>query len=162
MQPGGEYMDDTGASITDVALRALAVTEGPLTFTCAVPGSGARMAINRDEDIVLDGLDNCVAIANDNQLNFDGDAQGDVCDSDDDNDAVSDEDEALYGTNSMNPDTDGDFFTDGEEIAAGSDPLDLNSTPNDAQVPALPWVASLFLLWLLLIVRRHTAGASLR
>jgi hypothetical protein len=44
------------AALTEAALRALASTPGqPLTFTCAPPGSGRRMAIDRDEDGVLDG-----------------------------------------------------------------------------------------------------------
>ena len=37
-------------------------------------------------------------------------------------------------TDSLNPDTDGDGYTDGEEIAAGSDPLDENSTPVVAEL----------------------------
>src|SRR6185369_13737590 len=39
---------------------------------------------------VLQPLDNCQFIANTNQANNDGDAQGDLCDPDDDNDGVTD------------------------------------------------------------------------
>ncbi len=43
------------------------------------------------------GGDNCPAISNPNQLNFDSDAMGDVCDPDDDNDGMSDVDELDAG-----------------------------------------------------------------
>ena len=43
-----------------------------------------------DGDGVLDKADNCIAIKNEDQANFDGDAFGDLCDGDDDNDGVPD------------------------------------------------------------------------
>jgi MYXO-CTERM domain-containing protein len=42
--------------LTDAALRAMADTT-PLTYTCAPPGSGRRMALDRDEDDVLNQND---------------------------------------------------------------------------------------------------------
>ncbi len=42
---------------------------------------------------------------------------------DNDNDALSDEDEKAKGTNPRNPDTDGDGLIDGEEVSLGTDPL---------------------------------------
>ena len=53
-----------------------------------------------DKDTFGDNLDNCPAIINTDQLNTDGDAEGDACDADDDNDGYSDEEEAIDGTNS--------------------------------------------------------------
>ncbi len=44
-----------------------------------------------DGDGITDENDNCPTIANADQLNTDGDTQGDVCDADDDNDGVNDE-----------------------------------------------------------------------
>ncbi len=38
----------------------------------------------------VNGPDNCASVSNANQLNTDGDSQGDACDSDDDNDTVAD------------------------------------------------------------------------
>jgi hypothetical protein len=68
------------ALLSDGALRLLATSEGPLTYTAVAPGSGIRMGINRDLDNFLDGLDNCPAHVNDNQTDTDGDGLGDPCD----------------------------------------------------------------------------------
>src|SRR5262245_907588 len=86
------YRDDTNQTISGAALRALAATQGPLTYTCAPPGSGTRMGINQDRDLQLDGLDNCPAVANDSQTDTDGDGIGDACDAfqDTDGDGVED------------------------------------------------------------------------
>jgi len=71
---------DAVSLLSDVALRALATSEGPLTYTCVAPGSGVRAGIDRDLDAVLDGLDNCPGHANGTQEDLDGDGQGDACD----------------------------------------------------------------------------------
>ena len=74
------FLSDNGTVITDSQLRALATNGEPLTYTCAPPGSGIRMAIDRDEDTVLDGLDVCPTFSNASQLDSDGDGVGDDCD----------------------------------------------------------------------------------
>ncbi len=49
---------------------------------------------------------------------------------DSDKDGITDVDEtAVYGTDPLNADTDGDGFTDGQEIASGTDPKNAGSTP---------------------------------
>jgi DNA-binding beta-propeller fold protein YncE len=58
------FLDDQNGVIADADLRALALSEGPLTYTAVPPGSGIRMGIDRDEDTQLDGLDNCPAAPN--------------------------------------------------------------------------------------------------
>jgi MYXO-CTERM domain-containing protein len=50
------HADVAGETIADDDLRAIG-RAGSLTYTCAPPGSGVRMAQDRDEDGVLDGDD---------------------------------------------------------------------------------------------------------
>ena len=69
-----------------------------------------------DGDGVYDYLDNCPFDPNIDQLNTDGDPLGDACDPDDDNDGLSDVDEAIYGSITTDPDTDDDTIRDGDEV----------------------------------------------
>jgi hypothetical protein len=71
----------------------------------------------------------CLSFANTDQANFDGDALGDHCDPDDDNDGLTDEDEIdIFGTDPLDPDTDDDGLSDGEEVLTyGTDPLDADT-----------------------------------
>jgi YVTN family beta-propeller protein len=85
MNSGGDFDSDVEAeaALTDVALRALAASPGQeLTYTCVPPGSGVRMGIDRDEDTVRDGDDNCPTTANSSQVDSDDDGIGNACDPD--------------------------------------------------------------------------------
>ncbi len=62
-------------------IRDTAVLSGTACFGTTVPG-GYTLTTN--------GPDNCPAISNSDQSNIDGDSQGDLCDSDDDNDNIDD------------------------------------------------------------------------
>src|SRR4051794_12688527 len=65
--------------------------------------------VDTDGDGVNDNVDNCVAIANANQANNDGDTQGDVCDDNDDTDLVLDaQDNCDFVANQDQADTDSD------------------------------------------------------
>jgi hypothetical protein len=54
MRESGEFMSDDGDHISDADLRATSTEQGnSLTYLCAPPGSGARLALDRDEDGTL-------------------------------------------------------------------------------------------------------------
>ncbi|MEM8942098.1 MAG: thrombospondin type 3 repeat-containing protein, partial [Pseudomonadota bacterium] len=91
--------------------------------------SGATIP-DQDGDGVPDLTDNCPTVSNSDQRNTDGDLSGNACDPDDDNDGVTDIQEAALGTNPLIADTDGDGFSDGEEVDFDTDPLDADSSPS--------------------------------
>ena len=76
--------------------------------------------LDEDGDGIGDEVDNCPSIANPLQANFDNDTLGDVCDDDDDNDAVLDVDDQctqgyLDWTSTALTDHDGDGCSDATE-----------------------------------------------
>jgi YVTN family beta-propeller protein len=120
-EAGGLFLDDLGNTIADAALRALATSEGPLTYTCAPPGSGTRMGTDRDNDALGDGVETDTLVFNGPQ---------------------------DTGTSPVLADTDGDGWSDGEEVDEyGTDPTDPLSFPDapSNEIPALPGVAGLAL-----------------
>jgi hypothetical protein len=100
---------------TDGAGNATTVACGPVD---PLPPPAAPPA-DTDGDGVADAGDNCPAVANADQSNIDGDAEGDACDADDDNDRVSDAAEARLGTSSSDLDSDDDGLGDGQEDRNG-------------------------------------------
>ena len=64
--------------------------------------------VDTDGDGILDANDNCVSTPNFDQLDTDGDAVGNVCDLDDDNDGVADNEDAFPLDSSESVDTDSD------------------------------------------------------
>jgi len=109
-----------------------------------IVGSGA--CNDTDGDVFPDTFDNCPTVSNIDQVNFDGDSQGDACDTDDDNDGLLDGSEPATCTapppshpGRLDPDCDGDFVSDGSldpdgvggPIVAGPD--NCISVPNTNQ-----------------------------
>jgi len=119
---GGSYTpDDNGPAISEAALRARANPGGEaltLTYTAVPPGSGRRMGIDRDEDLLPNGVETNTGVF------------------------VSADD---TGTSPILADTDGDTFDDFFEVANGSDPNDANSVPPPPGVPTLPLLPNLLL-----------------
>lgn len=89
---------------------------------------------DQDEDGLHDLEDNCINISNADQNDFDGDLIGDACDSDDDNDSISDELELAHGLNPLDAsdasgDLDNDGFDNRTEALLGSNLDDDTSIP---------------------------------
>lgn len=78
--------------------------------------------VDDDRDGIGNEEDNCPSTSNNTQLDTDTDGQGDVCDSDDDNDGLSDDVEAELNSDSTQSDTDGDGVEDAND-----------AFPNDAE-----------------------------
>jgi len=77
--------------------------------------------LDKDGDKVADGEDNCPAIANPDQSNYDGDKQGDACDADADGDGLTNVEEAKMGADPLDRDTDDDGVPDGKEALPAND-----------------------------------------
>ncbi|MEX0289761.1 MAG: thrombospondin type 3 repeat-containing protein [Flavobacteriaceae bacterium] len=75
-----------------------------------------------DNDGILDVNDNCPLIGNADQLNTDGDSEGNACDNDDDNDGIIDtEDNCPLVPNADQADADGDGIGDVCDTDADND-----------------------------------------
>ncbi|MBS1153421.1 MAG: hypothetical protein H6Q89_5119, partial [Myxococcaceae bacterium] len=99
--------------------------------------------VDFDGDGVTDDKDNCDQTPNPDQANLDGDATGDACDLDDDGDAKADEDDncpLISNPDQADSDADGigdlcdpqdtpDAGTEGEPVAAGTEPPVLEPEP---------------------------------
>jgi hypothetical protein len=124
-ESGTTFRDDMNGTIGETALRALPATEGPITFTCVPPGSGVRMGINRDRDNFLDGLDNCPAVPNNDQLDSNTNGIGDACEAglmDADGDGIQDNvDNCPLDANAGQEDFDGDGQGDACDIDDDND-----------------------------------------
>jgi mono/diheme cytochrome c family protein len=110
--PDDDFLpDDGGPAISDGALRAKAATsEQEITYTCVPPGNGYRIAMDRDGDGLLNGVETASGV-------FVG--AGDT------------------GTRPDLVDTDGDGFDDPDEVSQGTDPNDPFSFPGATPVPVL-------------------------
>lgn len=159
--PATDYLNSTrvmyfkapygsGAAAVAAAQDLTAQASAPLTYTIA-PWLGGG---DTDGDGIVDANDNCPADVNPGQENADrnfvsnapyyvvddatwinSDTAGDACDTDDDNDGLTDTAEAAgcNGSGVLDPlvrDTDNDRFLDGPECTLGSNPGSAGSTPS--------------------------------
>jgi hypothetical protein len=117
------------------------VNAGSSIITLRYIGSSDEFTISEltleadsDNDGIMDADDNCPNDSNSDQQNYDNDLLGNQCDSDDDNDGLSDVLENQLGTNPENSadateDLDGDNYNNLLEVLLGSLPNDINSIP---------------------------------
>ena len=115
-----------GPVLTDADL------DGVPDATDNCPTSANPSQENSDADGLGDACDNCPLDSNPAQTDSDGDGPGNACDPDDDNDTLSDVEEATLGTNPLSPDSDGDGLGDAAEVAGGSNPIDSDSDDDGA------------------------------
>jgi hypothetical protein len=92
----------------------------------AFPYDSSEVA-DSDQDGVGDNSDNCPQLANADQSDQDADGYGDLCDTDSDNDGVSDMDDAFPFDATEQLDSDGDGLGDNFETEAGMNPNDADS-----------------------------------
>ncbi|MBI2485145.1 PKD domain-containing protein [Candidatus Uhrbacteria bacterium] len=90
---------------------------------------------DKDRDGVLDQNDNCPAATNADQKNMDTDTDGDACDADIDGDGLSNEQEAMKGTDPRDVDTDDDGKSDAVDTTPLGEPP---PAPKPAPVPPAP------------------------
>ena len=81
-----------------------------------------------DNDGISNAVDNCPNTPNANQLNYDSDTQGNLCDLDDDNDGMPDTWELQFGLNPLDAndallDADGDGNNNLTEYQQGTNPI---------------------------------------
>ncbi len=121
-------VDDSAIEGTETAVAAIVASGdyqlGSLTAVTINIADNDALAVDTDQDGVADSSDNCVSLANANQLNTDGDAQGNVCDADDDDDGLTDAQEGARGTDPLDADSDNDGHSDGAEVTDGTGPMD--------------------------------------
>jgi hypothetical protein len=105
--------DDGGAGIADASLRAKAAgVDQEVTYTCHPPGSGQRLALDRDRDTLWNGVETGTGVF------------------------VSPSD---TGTDPASADSDGDGFADGVEVNVWqTDPTDPQSYPGSTGAPPPP------------------------
>ncbi|WP_198319143.1 BspA family leucine-rich repeat surface protein [Arenibacter algicola] len=96
-----------------------------LTDTYGITITDAGQYCDTDEDGIVDSSDNCPLIANADQADNDVDGEGDVCDTDDDNDGTPDTEDAFP----FDPTEDTDSDNDGTGDNADTDD-DNDGTPD--------------------------------
>ncbi|MFH6603151.1 gliding motility-associated C-terminal domain-containing protein [Maribacter algicola] len=129
---------DTPQTVTVTGVDDDIDRDDSVTITVSVNGAGSDDAFDAladksvaitltdddtdsDGDSILDPVDNCVSIANADQLDTDSDGEGNVCDTDDDNDGTPDTDDDFPLDPAEDTDTDGDGTGDNADTDDDND-----------------------------------------
>jgi hypothetical protein len=108
------------AAVQDAADDAATLAGAPGLVYEGLSGAEQERLINwppfdTDGDGVRNQVDNCASQANPDQVDSDGDAEGNACDSDDDGDGLPDALESALGGDPLVADSDGDGVPDGRD-----------------------------------------------
>jgi len=115
LAPDAAAGDQFGFSVSLSESGNRAIAGAPFDDTAGGSNAGSATVFefaDPDGDGLPDLMDNCPGVANADQLDTDGDTQGDACDTDDDDDGLTDAEEAALGTDPLLADTDGDGVND--------------------------------------------------
>jgi len=106
-----------------------------LEITCGFQGGfwSVPSETDADGDGWSDETDNCPTVPNFRQTDFDGDGQGNACDSDDDNDGVPDDTDAFPLDPNETQDTDGDGLGNNADNCPSDANEDQIDTDTDGQ-----------------------------
>ena len=126
MEPDTAVVDTASpvdtVSTDDTATTTDAASSDTTPQDTGVPDTNPNA--DSDGDTILDKDDNCPNTENTDQMDFDGDNIGDVCDPDDDNDNVSDSSDAFPNDPNEWGDVDGDGTGDNADTDDDNDGLD--------------------------------------
>lgn len=123
--------DVDGDGVDDIAVAAPSGGNGGVVSILTNRYTAANPAEDQDMDGVRDAADNCPTVSNTNRANADGDALGDACDPDADNDVMPNEFELAHGLDELRNDAaddlDGDGLTNLAEFNLGTSPSDTDT-----------------------------------
>jgi hypothetical protein len=142
-----------GQTAVFMHLAALRSTRGTAAEAAQLLQSGSGMVFNGmsaaegdalrnwvgadfDRDGLANTADNCPHTANADQVDLDGDAQGDACDDDMDNDGLANADEARIGSDPRAADSDGDGKGDRDDFCATRAGLGVDGCPDTTRPTA--------------------------
>jgi hypothetical protein len=140
----------------EIEMPNLTSDEGVLVLSNRAPGANAAyMPADQDTDGVLDAADNCIAVANVDQIDVDGNGVGDECDDFDRDGLMNSKDNCSLEPNRDQRDEDGDGI---------GDVCDEEESRFTEQYAFIPWVgmglAALVLLGLFAATLRQARLAA--
>jgi Thrombospondin type 3 repeat len=125
LQDSSGCVDISGAFNFDPLSRVELTNIGQPCINCGLIIGAIVFDFDRDDDGVSDDTDNCVSVPNPDQLDTDGDGEGDACDPDRDGDGVDDTvDNCAEVANPDQADADGDGAGDACDADDDNDNVD--------------------------------------